>query len=193
MAGTIHCRSKAGIMAVWLGRFPDPEDFYRYVQICYRSENEEEWDPAYIFSPAVYQRRLDTLFRPENRDRPEEEALRRAFQKRYSVFEYDYGILIDGDFAVCDYCDKPSADLTVLMDEWPEIADGIADLVKKSCFAEEVNCLFAVPSCEYTGSVIKSQPEGGTLWFIGNMQESIFSDSVAEDYNIQAAAAADPE
>ena len=49
MAGTIHCRSKAGIMAVWLGRFPDPEDFYRYVQICYRSENEEEWDPAYIF------------------------------------------------------------------------------------------------------------------------------------------------
>ena len=193
MAGKIHCRSKAGIMAVWLGRFPDPEDFYRYVQNCYRSEQEEEWDPDYIFSPADYQRRLDALFRPENKSRPEEEALHRAFRQRYSAFEYDYGILIDGDFAVCDYCDEPSTDLTALLGEWPEVADGIVSLVRKTNFAEEVNCLFAVPSCEYTGTVTCSQPAGGTLWFIGNMTEGVFSDSVAEEYNLQAASMAEKE
>ena len=39
----------------------------------------------------------------------------------------------------------------------------------------------------YTGPVRISNPQGGTLWFVGNMKEGAFSDSVAEDYNIKSA------
>ena len=43
---------QVGTMAVWLGTFADPEEFYRYVQTCYCTLDEAELDPEYIFSPA---------------------------------------------------------------------------------------------------------------------------------------------
>ena len=141
---------QVGTMAVWLGTFADPEEFYRYVQTCYCTLDEAELDPEYIFSPAEFEERLHKLFRPENGERPEEAILRRAFRTQYNAFEYDFGLLFDEDFAVCDYC-------------------------------------IAVPSCMYTGPVRISNPQGGTLWFVGNMKEGAFSDSVAEDYNIKSA------
>lgn len=67
-------------------------------------------DPEYIFSPAEFEERLHKLFRPENGERPEEATLRRAFRTQYNAFEYDFGLLFDEDFAVCDYCMEPTED-----------------------------------------------------------------------------------
>ena len=180
---------QVGTMAVWLGTFPDPEEFYRYVQTCYCSLDEEELDPEYVFDPADFEERIQQLFRPENKDRPEEPMLRRAFRTQYNQFEYDYGFLFDEDFAVCDYCTDPTTDLSLLLEEWPELLEPIRKLVAETGFAQPVNCIFAVPSCAYTGTARRSEPKGGTLWFVGNMAEGSFSDSVAEDYNCKAAEA----
>ena len=112
---------QVGTMAVWLGTFADPEEFYRYVQTCYCTLDETELDPEYIFSPAEFEERLHKLFRPENGERPEEATLRRAFRTQYNAFEYDFGLLFDEDFAVCDYCMEPTEDLSLLLEEWPEL------------------------------------------------------------------------
>ena len=178
---------QVGTMAVWLGTFADPEEFYRYVQTCYCTLDEAELDPEYIFSPAEFEERLHKLFRPENGERPEEATLRRAFRTQYNAFEYDFGLLFDEDFAVCDYCMEPTEDLSLLLEEWLELLEPVRKLVQEQNFQEPVNCIFAVPSCMYTGPVRISNPQGGTLWFVGNMKEGAFSDSVAEDYNIKSA------
>lgn len=86
---------------------------------------------------------------------------------------------------MCDYCMEPTEDLSLLLEEWPELLEPVRKLVQEQNFREPVNCIFAVPSCMYTGPVRISNPQGGTLWFVGNMKEGAFSDSVAEDYNIQ--------
>ena len=177
---------QVGTMAVWLGAFADPEEFYRYVQTCYCTLDEAELDPEYIFSPAEFEERLRNVFRAENSSRPEEPILRRAFRTQYNCFEYDFGLLFDEDFAVCDYCAEPTRDLSLLLEEWPELLEPVQKLVSGQNFQEPVNCIFAVPSCEYTGTVRMSAPKGGKLWFIGNMTEGAFSDSVAEDYNIKS-------
>ena len=178
-----NCRLESGVMSVWLGCFANPEDFYRYVQTCYCSDREEEQDPEYIFSPAEFQRRREALFLPENANRPEEGQLRTAFAEKYNRFEYDFGLLIDEDFAVCDYCPHPTCDLSELLEEWPELLDPLKELVKSVHFQQPVNCLFAIPSCAYNGVVRQVSPDGGQLWFVGNMQEGVFSDTLAEDYH----------
>ena len=71
-------------------------------------------------------------------------------------------------------------------EEWPELLEPIQTLVREQGFHEPVNCIFAVPSCAYTGSVHLAKPQGGTIWFVGNIKEGVFSDSVAEDYNIKS-------
>lgn len=81
---------------------------------------------------------------------------------------------------------EPTEDLSLLLEEWPELLEPVRKLVQEQNFQEPVNCIFAVPSCMYTGRRI-SNPQGGTLWFVGNMKEGAFSDSVAEDYNIKSA------
>lgn len=165
---------QVGTMAVWLGTFADPEEFYRYVQTCYCTLDEAELDPEYIFSPAEFEERLHKLFRPENGERPEEATLRRAFRTQYNAFEYDFGLLFDEDFAVCDYCMEPTEDLSLLLEEWPELLEPVRKLVQEQNFREPVNCIFAVPSCMYTGPVRISNPQGGTLWFVGEYEESAF-------------------
>ena len=82
---------------------------------------------------------------------------------------------------------EPTEDLSLLLEEWPELLDPVRKLVQEQNFREPVNCIFAVPSCIYVGSARISNPQGGTLWFVGNMKEGVFSDSVAEDYNIKSA------
>ena len=88
---------------------------------------------------------------------------------------------------MCDYCMEPTEDLSLLLEEWPELLEPVRKLVQEQNFQEPVNCICAVPSCMYTGPVRISNPQGGTLWFVGNMKEGAFSDSVAEDYNIKSA------
>ena len=183
---TMNASYQVGTMAVWLGAFADPEEFYRYVQTCYCTLDEAEADPEYIFLPTEFEDRLRVLFRPENAARPEESVLHRASRTQYNRFEYDFGLLFDEEFAVCDYCAEPTEDLSVLLEEWPELLKSVETLVREQGFHEPVNCIFAVPSCAYTGSVHLAKPQGGTIWFVGNIKEGAFSDSVAEDYNIKS-------
>ncbi|MBS4784724.1 MAG: hypothetical protein KH009_01270 [Clostridiales bacterium] len=178
-----NCDFERGIMSVWLGSFAEPEDFYRYVQTCFCSDREEDLDPEYVFAPAEFRQRLEALFRPEYGDRPEEDQLRAAFREHYNRFEYDFGILIDEDFAVCDYCEEPTHDLGLLLEEWPELLIPMRQLIQDTGFDQAVNCIFAVPSCGYRGTVRHVSPEGGELWFVGNMHEEVFSDTVAEEYH----------
>lgn len=151
-------------MAVWLGTFADPEEFYRYVQTCYCTLDEAELDPEYIFSPAEFEERLHKLFRPENGERPEEATLRQAFRTQYNAFEYDFGLLFDEDFAVCDYCMEPTEDLSLLLEEWPELLEPVRKLVQEQNLREPVNAFSRCrPACIPGRSRISNPPGRNTL------------------------------
>ena len=154
---------QVGTMAVWLGTFADPEEFYRYVQTCYCTLDEAELDPEYIFSPAEFEERLHKLFRPENGERPEEAILRRAFRTQYNAFEYDFGLLFDEDFAVCDYCMEPTEDLSLLLEEFGSVQNALCAYHAGWGVTQE---WLADPEITPDGTTITNIPYGDTRAYV---------------------------
>ena len=79
-------------------------------------------------------------------------------------------------------------DLSLLLEEWRELLEPVRRLSPGAEFP-------GAGQLHFRGAVLRvyragpgtSNAQGGTLWFVGNMKEGAFSDSVAEDYNIKSA------
>ena len=181
----LFCKYRSGVMAFWIGFFPNPDDFWKYIQTWFCIHDENDYDERYNLKKDDFDQKLSRLWRKENKGRVCEAFFHDLFEdSHFNQMEYDFGVGFDEDFQIAHSCISPTTDFKEFLGEWePDFLTDLKNLFPKGRLPRAYNCFFGIPSCQYIGALKEIENEYGRMIFIGNIEETTYSTDIAEKYN----------
>lgn len=159
-----YYKEKNSMVSLWLGIFKCSEQLEEYLSDVYQQEDEDD---------VTFQKKIDRLFIPDNKNRPCENELRILFDNGncYNQFAYDFGISFNRDFQETYFLKEHMNDLFAILDGFSyfdTFKEPFAHLLGKK-LEKKYNAVVLVYNCNYDGFIRRTKHRDFEIEFMGSV------------------------